>query len=179
MASSAVSSESGVNAWATVAKKSSSLPFTDLPKQQAAIQPPKAVSRNRAGYRIDEELEYNRDEVQRLKRIKLCNQHYLGQGCCHYNAGKADKCPHKHDMKLTSQERYWLRVVARETPCKRGFECDDVKCIYGHRCPFPVATEGSSRGSGSCLNGENCRFPREMHGVDTKVIKYIKVTGAF
>lgn len=24
------------------------------------------------------------------------------------------------------------------TPCKFGSECDDVKCIYGHRCPNDV-----------------------------------------
>ena len=56
--------------------------------------------------------------------------------------------------------------------------CDDKKCIYGHRCPFPVATEGSLRGSGRCLNGEHCRFGHEMHGVDSKIVKTVRVTGA-
>ena len=135
--------------------------------------------RNLKGQRIDDTLDYDRDEVQRLKKLKMCNQHYIGLGCCHYNAGKSDKCPHRHDIRLTTKERYSLRVVARETPCKKGFECDDVKCIYGHRCPFPLATEGSARGSGMCLNGDNCRFSRDMHGVDTKVVKKTLITGAF
>lgn len=165
--------------WAAITKASSAMPFTDLPPAARTAEPAKTISRNIKGQRIDEPLDYDKDEVARLKKIKMCNQHYIGQGCCHWNAGKADKCPHRHDVKLTSQERYWLRVVARETPCKKGAYCDDVKCIYGHRCPFPVANEGSSRGSGMCLNGDHCRFPRDMHGVDTKIVKTIRATGAF
>lgn len=179
--SSATSSEAGLGSWAAVTKSSSGLPFTDLPKSTRPVEPEeKLVLRNIKGQRVDEPLEYDRDEIQRLKKHKLCNQHYVGQGCCHYNAGKADKCPHKHDVTLTPQELYWLRVVARETPCKKGPGCDDTRCIYGHRCPFPKPTEGSNRGAtGSCLNGENCRFPREMHTVDPKIVKMTKVTGRF
>jgi hypothetical protein len=70
-----------------------------------------------------------------------------------------------------------LRVVARETPCKKGHECDDPKCIYGHQCPFPAASEGSMRGSGLCLNGEACRFPASMHGMDLQPMRITKVTG--
>lgn len=180
VASSEYSSESGAaNSWATIAKSSSALPFRDLPQAPSSAAPPKTILRNLSGQRVDETLEYDRDEVLRLKRLKMCNQHYIGNGCCHYNAGKSDKCPHRHDVKLNEHQRYMLRVVARETPCKKGFGCDDTKCIYGHRCPFPLATEGSSRGSGMCLNGENCRFSRDMHGVDTRVVKRILATGAF
>ncbi|KAK4541043.1 hypothetical protein LTR36_008412 [Oleoguttula mirabilis] len=181
IASSGNSSESAsANSWATVAKTSSARLYSELPPTPTnSTSPPKSILRNLKGQRVDQTLEYDRDEVLRLKRLKMCNQHYIGNGCCHYNAGKPDKCPHRHDVKLSNQSRYTLRVVARETPCKKGFECDDAKCIYGHRCPFPLATEGSSRGSGMCLNGDNCRFPREMHGVDTKVVKRTLVTGAF
>ena len=108
----------------------------------------------------------------------MCNQFYIGNGCCHYEAGKADKCPHRHDIKLNAQEKHYLRVVARETPCKRGTHCEDLKCIYGHRCPFPPATEGSMRGA-NCINGENCRFPREMHNMDMVPVKTTKITGTF
>ncbi|KAI7017328.1 hypothetical protein KC355_g3723 [Hortaea werneckii] len=183
MTSSAESSDSGaagLGSWAAITKASSALPYTEIPKASRPFETAaKTISRNIRGQRIDEPMDYDKDEVQRLKRIKMCNQHYIGQGCCHYNAGRSDKCPHRHDIKLTPQERQWLRVVARETPCKKGTECDDVKCIYGHRCPFPVATEGSSRGSGMCLNGENCRFPRDMHITDTKIVKTTRITGTF
>lgn len=202
--SSGNTSDSGISSWAAVTKASASIPFQDLvrnaqqrgsafhvrrdadmPSQARTISgasdpmKPKEIFRNKHGQRIDEPLDYDRDEVQRLKKVKFCNQHYIGQGCCHYNAGKPEKCPHKHERKLNPQELYWLRVVARETPCKKGLYCDDAKCIYGHRCPFPKATEGGMRGSGQCLLGENCRFSREMHEVDVKIVKTIKVTGAF
>jgi hypothetical protein len=29
----------------------------------------------------------------------------------------------------------FLSAIARMTPCRFGLECDDVECIYGHRCP--------------------------------------------
>ncbi|KAK0264199.1 hypothetical protein LTR91_010182 [Friedmanniomyces endolithicus] len=171
--------------WALVAKSSAARLLSSAPTSSSAATPSngtsvaKEILRNRAGHRVDEPLDYDREEVIRLKKLKMCNQHYIGGGCCHYNAGKSDKCPHKHEIRVTAQERYLLRVVARETPCKKGLFCDDKKCIYGHRCPFPVATEGSLRGSGRCLNGEHCRFGHEMHGVDSKVVKTVRVTGAF
>lgn len=182
-ASSTSSDRNAASSWAFVAKSSAAKPLTGSARTSStpSIQTmdKNDIVRNKFGHRIDEPLDYDRDEVQRLKKIKLCNQHYIGIGCCHFNAGKAGKCPHKHDMKLSTPERYWLRVVARETPCKKGLFCDDPKCIYGHRCPFPVATEGSMRGSALCLSGDHCRFGPEMHGVDTKVVTTRKVTGTF
>ncbi|KAK5711479.1 hypothetical protein LTR17_018415 [Elasticomyces elasticus] len=181
--STSISSDaSNGNSWAVVAKSSAARPLTSttrVPTPTNITSVTKEILRNRHGHRVDETLDYDREEVQRLKRLKMCNQHYIGSGCCHYNAGKSDKCPHKHEIKASAHEKYCLRVVARETPCKKGLYCDDTKCIYGHRCPFPLATQGSLRGSGGCLNGENCRFGPEMHGVDTKVVKTLKVIGTF
>ncbi|KAK3679988.1 hypothetical protein LTR78_000365 [Recurvomyces mirabilis] len=181
-------SESGGSTWATLAKARADRPLTDLRKMSSPadvqdLGPPNlrksSISRNRAGQRIDDSFDYDRDEVQYLKKMKMCNQHYIGMGCCHYNAGKPDKCPHKHDIKLNKHQLYCLRVVARETPCKKGLYCADTTCIYGHRCPFPRASEGSMRGSDRCLNGELCRFGADMHGVDTKVVKMTRATGRF
>ncbi|KAK5119010.1 hypothetical protein LTR62_000221 [Meristemomyces frigidus] len=172
------SNSDNINTWAGKVKASAALPFMDKTSASpvsSALTGSSDIPRNRAGQRIDETLEYDREEVQRLKRLKMCNQHFIGLGCCHFNAGKAEKCPHRHDMKLNKHELHCLRIVARETPCKRGLFCDDVKCIYGHRCPFPTASEGSMRGSGRCMNGEACRFNAEMHGVDTRIVKFVKV----
>lgn len=169
-------SDSGSGTWATVTRRNAHNPMRDL----VASTPNGSVAsfnRNKKGQRIDKELQYNREEVQRIKKLKSCNQHYIGVGCCHYNAGKADKCPHNHHYDFTPAELRTLRVVARETPCKKGHECEDPNCIYGHQCPFPLAVEGSLRGSGQCLNGENCRFPASMHGVDQAAIKITRVTG--
>lgn len=162
--------------WSTVASKNAHKPLTELPRPPS--EPANSVKRNRKGQRLDSELEYDHDEVHRIKKLKSCNQHYIGVGCCHWNAGKGDKCPHNHEYKFTATELKWLRVCARETPCKKGHDCDDPKCIYGHHCPFPIATEGSMRGVG-CLNGDACRFPRSMHGMDMTPVKMIKVSGAF
>ncbi|KXL41833.1 hypothetical protein M433DRAFT_146227 [Acidomyces richmondensis BFW] len=184
-ASSRNSSESAAisnNSWANITRASASLPLTDNKPRTPSVldNKPKEVQRNVRGKRIDEVLTYDYNEVHRIKKLKVCNQHYLGvNGCCHFNAGKLEKCPHRHDIKLNKAELYCLRVVSRETPCKKGMECDDIHCIYGHRCPFPAANEGGVRGSGTCLNGENCRFPREMHHADTKIVKIVKVGGAF
>ena len=170
-------STSGSSTWATVTYKNAHKPLLNVhrPTVDAPLEP---IRRNRKGQRLDHELEYEREEVQRLKKLKACNQHYIGIGCCHYNAGKSDKCPHSHHHKFTAAELKMLRVVARETPCKRGHSCDNIKCIYGHQCPFPPATEGSMRGIG-CLNGDACRFPYTMHAMDTHPIKLLRVAGLF
>ena len=170
------SSENGAATWATVTTKNAHRPLKDIPR--ASSDATDVIKRNKYGQRLDNDLEYDRDEVQRMKKLKSCNQHYIGRGCCHFNAGKIDKCPHNHHYKFTSTELKWLRAVARETPCKKSHECDDPDCIYGHHCPFPVATEGSMRGVG-CMNGDLCRFPRSMHGMETVPVKKIRVSGAF
>ncbi|KAK0361064.1 hypothetical protein LTR91_026590, partial [Friedmanniomyces endolithicus] len=129
--STSVSSSDASNptsSWALVAKTSAFRPLTSAPTSSSSVATTstttsvaKEILRNRAGHRVDEPLDYDREEVIRLKKLKMCNQHYIGGGCCHYNAGKSDKCPHKHEVKVTAQERYFLRVVARETPCKKGY----------------------------------------------------------
>ena len=168
-ASVASSGSDRAGGWSVVAAKSKNQPLTDLCRPPP--EPVDTIKRNKHGQRIDEVLEYDRAEVQRLKKLKPCNQHYLNpNGCCHYNAGKADKCPHAHNFTFSPTDLKNLRVVAHETPCKKGHECDDRLCIYGHRCPFPVANEGSMRGIG-CLNGNDCRFPRSMHGMDTVAVR--------
>ncbi len=164
--SSGNTSDNNASTWATVTSKNKHRPLTDRLRRPSnePVEPP--IKRNRAGQRIDIPGDYDRDEVQRVKKMKGCNQHYIGMGCCHYNAGRPDKCPHNHHYNFTRQELKTLRVVAKETPCKRGHECDDKNCIYGHMCPFPLATQGSMRGVG-CLIGDDCRFPRSMHDMDT------------
>lgn len=131
LASSGTTSDTVSSTWATVTSKNKNRPLTDTLRPVSNEPLDTSVKRNRAGQRIDTPGEYDREEVQRLKKLKGCNQHYIGVGCCHYNAGRADKCPHKHSYKFSKTELKSLRVVAKETPCKRGHDCDDVNCIYG------------------------------------------------
>lgn len=176
IASSSAISDVPVSAggWASIAAKNAHRPLKDLPKP--ASEPRKVsgpvIRQNKHEQRLDVHMDYDHDRVYALKQLKLCNQHYIGRGCCHHDAGNG-ACPHKHDYPLTDKDKKWLRVVARETVCKKGTACIDFECIYGHHCPYPKAFEGSMRGIG-CINGNDCRFAREMHGMDMAVAKVIQ-----
>ncbi|GAB7357987.1 hypothetical protein MBLNU230_g0154t1 [Neophaeotheca triangularis] len=167
----------GAFTWSAVARTNQHKPVTTAYQRENA-EPSKDVKRNKQGYRLDDIPEYNREEVQRVKGLKMCNQKYLGiNGCCH----RPEKCPHRHDLVPSNAELKTLRVVARETPCKKGTGCEDPYCIYGHRCPYPAATEGSMRGA-QCVAGVDCRFPLEMHNMDRTPVeqkKTILATGRF
>lgn len=124
------------------------------------------VNRNKHGQRIDsvELKSVPRDELNRLKKMKLCNYHHLMGSC-----PNIPKCNHDHTTKLTKNERNVLKAIARTTPCHNGSACDEPECIYGHRCPW------SEPGSKDCPWGSSCRFERSQHGVDTKIVKLTKV----
>jgi hypothetical protein len=151
------------SAWSRVASRAAKLPFKDLAK----ISPPvktngKVILLNAEGRRLDVAMSYDAQKVAEMKKFKYCNQHYIGKGCCHYICGN-DNCPHRHDVNLSKEDKKWLRLVARETVCKKGTSCRDADCIYGHHCPYPKSGSGSV-----CVNGDSCRF-RAMHGMDLVV----------
>lgn len=133
------------------------------PTPQPTPKAIKEVSRNRLGQRIDPVVQYDPQEVKRIKKMKMCNVHYLRNDCPY------DPCTHDHHYKPNKNELATLRYVSRMTPCKFGSECDDLKCIYGHRCPNDV------EGKTDCRWGENCRFEKELHGIDRIVVKTTKV----
>ena len=149
--------------WASTAMTApqvASPPPTPQPAPQATL---KQVPRNRYGQRIDPVVQYDPNEVKRIKKLKMCNVHFLRNDCPY------DPCTHDHHYKPNKNELATLRYVSRMTPCKFGSECDDLKCIYGHRCPSD--TEGKK----DCRWGENCRFDRELHGIDRTVVRTTKV----
>ena len=111
--------------------------------------------------------------MKRVKKIKMCNMHYLHPNGCKFSEGK---CQHRHDYKATNAEIDILRSVSGETACLNGVRCSDVPCLYGHRCPYPPVTEGSMRGL-VCQMGEKCRFPREMHGIKDATLVRATNTG--
>ncbi|KAL2819127.1 hypothetical protein BJX63DRAFT_382445 [Aspergillus granulosus] len=126
---------------------------------------PKIVERNKYGQRVDrlDIQSIPREEVNRIKKLKLCNYLFL-QGEC-----PNDNCHHDHSRKLTKSELQTLTAVARMTPCRYGLECDDPECMYGHRCPQ------SEPGRKDCYWGSNCRFNTAAHGIDTNIVKVTKV----
>ena len=124
------------------------------------------IDRNRAGHRVDRsDTAIPNYEVQRVKKLKLCNVYYLqsAKDC------SASHCSHRHDYPISNYERKILREVARMTPCYYKFDCDDPDCIYGHRCPQ------SKPGEQGCYYGDDCRFYGWGHGIDTRVVKTTKV----
>lgn len=159
------------NSWAKLAITAADLPQTNTapPREQVPV-----ARHNKKGQRIDPPIPVvEESELYRVKKIKMCNQHYLGKDGCGRPSGK---CGHRHDYRPSASEMKTLVRVSRETPCRNGVGCDEPACIYGHRCPFAVATEGTMRGIG-CLMGTDCRFPIEMHGItDSTAVKFTKIT---
>ncbi|KAG5288781.1 CCCH zinc finger DNA binding protein [Histoplasma capsulatum G186AR] len=112
-----------------------------------------AVLKNKHGQRVDSPIKPSSSIVQSLKSRKLCNPYHL-LGTCHFLA-----CKHEHGERLNDKMMEALRYVARLAPCPSGLECEDENCYSGHRCP-----------NNPC-HRPNCHFPKEMHGVDTKICK--------
>ncbi|KAH7067515.1 hypothetical protein BKA63DRAFT_522281 [Paraphoma chrysanthemicola] len=130
------------------------------------------VPRNRAGQRIDPPaVDYNKDEVNRVKNLKLCNVHYLRKECPY-----GSKCQHDHVYNASAGELKTLRLVARMAFCAKGSACEDKGCIYGHRCTAPLK-KVNGRTTKTCLFGESCKFPPDLHDIDMRVVRaaaYIK-----
>lgn len=159
------SSAATPSTWASMTAAAATGNFIDETISKPSTPSPPKVERNKYGQRVDR-LEFKtipKDELNRIKKLKLCNLYFLLGDCPNLN------CYHTHDHKLTKNERIVLQAVARMTPCHFGTECDDANCIYGHRCPQ------SEIGKKECYWGSNCRFDTAAHGIDTNIVKTTKV----
>ena len=113
--------------WATIGApraQVASPPLTPQPIRSAAS----TIPRNKFGQRVDAVMQYDKSEMKRVQKIKMCNVHFLRQDCPY-----GDDCEHDHFYKPNKNELLTLRYVARQTPCRFGTGCDDIRCIYGHR----------------------------------------------
>lgn len=129
------------------------------------------IARNRAGQRIDPPCkDYDKTEVDRVKKLKLCNVHFLRQECPY-----GHNCTHKHDYEVKRGELATLRLVARMSPCLNGSVCQDVKCMFGHRCPAPSSREKVPKGVKPCIFRDTCKFPIELHDIDSNVVKTLVI----
>jgi hypothetical protein len=157
------------NTWA--AKAAAPAPPGSSPIIYKAVRREEGIARNRAGQRIDPPCkDYNKAEVDRIKKLKMCNVHFLRKECPY------DKqCTHLHDYRPTPGEIATLRLVARLAPCLHGSGCDDAKCIYGHRCPAPPHATRHVKGTKSCIFLDTCKFPEELHDLDLNVVKTLTI----
>lgn len=119
-----------------------------------AKRPISPVHVNAKGQKVDLPLPYS-SNVDGLKRLKLCNQHYLLGRCT------IDGCRHEHDAELSSRHLTDLRYIARTKPCNYGLDCKREGCIYGHHCP-----RDNCGGHGYF----GCKFPDDRHRVDTNIV---------
>lgn len=119
------------------------------------------VPRNKHGQRVDPvDTTIPYQELQRIKRMKLCNIYYLvGKNECSGN------CGHSHTYPLSKDEKNVLKEVARMTACHNRTDCDDIGCIYGHRCPQNKPDKKD------CYYKESCRFEGWGHGIDETVVR--------
>lgn len=158
-----------INSWAAKAAAPAP-PLPALPAYEPADRN-EVIARNRAGQRIDPPCkDYDKLEVERVKKLKLCNIHYLRQECP-YDM----ECTHNHDYNPNRSELAFLRLVARMSPCLNGSGCQDVKCIFGHRCPAPYCKGSIPKGTKFCIFADTCRFPIGLHDIDTNVIKTLVI----
>ena len=158
-----------ITSWAS--KAAAPVPAVPASPLYQPVDREEVIARNRAGQRVDPRCrDYDKAEVDRVKKIKMCNVHFLRNECPY-----GDNCTHLHNYKPTSAEIATLRLVARMAPCQSGSGCQDIKCLYGHRCPAPPAKTKLPLGTKNCIFGETCKFPDELHDIDCNVVKTVVI----
>lgn len=65
--------------------------------------------------------------------------------------------PNVHGPRLPEGELLVLRHKARSLRCSARLLCDDIRCPYGHNCPYAGR---------HCTYGDSCRFS-DTHGIET------------
>ncbi|KAK3072200.1 hypothetical protein LTR53_007231 [Teratosphaeriaceae sp. CCFEE 6253] len=116
-------------------------------------RPTATIKYNRAGHRIDMPVPYDTQISETFMNMhpKPCYEYYLRE--C-----RQTFCGFNHGLVLTPARRNALLNMGRRRPCWLT-TCKDASCYFGHRC---------SR-DGFCNRGATCKFPDEMHNVDTNV----------
>ncbi|PYI06090.1 hypothetical protein BO78DRAFT_124021 [Aspergillus sclerotiicarbonarius CBS 121057] len=115
-----------------------------------------SVQLNSKSQRIDPPLRPSSyKNMVRLRNSKFCNRYHILGECVAGN-----ECSHKHGRRLGVKDTHDLRWISRMNVCPNDIFCTDEKCISGHQCPW-------EHQNGHC--SEECKFPKEMHGVDKAV----------
>jgi hypothetical protein len=91
------------------------------------------ILRDGNGNRIDKILNVNGNLAIAMRKLNLCNWHYLRADCQNQNSGC--KRDHKAPRPLSPENYDALWFVARQGMCRslrKGGSCEDDQCIYGH-----------------------------------------------
>lgn len=132
ISNSSSSSNPTAGSWATTAISNNSRLASPPPTPQPISSASAVIPRNRFGQRIDPPIKFDQSDVKRVKDMHMCNVHFLREDCPY-----GRDCTHDHSYKPNKNELQTLKYVARLTPCRFGSECDEIKCIYGHRYVRP------------------------------------------
>ena len=135
---------------AAAAKEESPIPITRSTSHQQASD---TVQRNGKGHRVDPPIRVPQAVQLFIKNQRVCKNYHL-LGMCAYHERD---CAYTHTP-LSSMQKDALRIFARQMPCESGLQCDDPSCYYGHRCFRDPC------------KSKTCKFPADMHNVDTKVV---------
>ncbi|CAF9937483.1 MAG: hypothetical protein ALECFALPRED_007271 [Alectoria fallacina] len=126
-----------------------------------AADPNAMVPRNSRGQRVDPRPDALTWLIIAARKQKICYEYHL-HGSCTWGP---EPCPNRHmASRLSVHQLNALQVLARELPCNDGNACQNWACCFGHRCPFGAR----------CNKGSICRFSREMHVTDLKVVRHEK-----
>lgn len=116
------------------------------------------IPRNSRGQRVDPRVDGLAWLVADARRRNICYGYRLNDHC----TSSPGPCPRTHlQNTLSIYQINPLQALAREVPCSSGNACQDWTCCFGHKCPF----------DGRCNKGNRCRFPREMHLTDLKIVR--------
>ncbi|KAL8995921.1 MAG: hypothetical protein Q9169_004457 [Polycauliona sp. 2 TL-2023] len=114
---------------ATVSYASTAATANEVRPSSTSLGSPKAGPQfeyiapyNQFGQRVDHPIKARQAALQFIKSKKWCKNHYL-LGYCGYPEGE---CAFPHQPALDETRLNALRVFARQVPCGRGLECDDV-----------------------------------------------------
>ena len=115
-----------------------------------------SVQLNSRSQRVDPPLRPSSyKNMIKLRNSKFCNRYHILGECAPDN-----ECSHQHGCRLSDHDALDLRCISRTNVCPNDIYCTDEKCISGHQCPW-------EHQNGHII--ENCKFPRDMHGVDRTV----------
>ena len=143
--------------WARVSKAGAGAREINVASKKQAAAGPRFILLNAYDERLDAALPKQDTGARnrlfdRTNKKKVCNAYHI-YGRCDNQAF----CDYDHGERLTPSERLSLMYFARKRCCPYKSDCRDVKCLFGHLCPYQEY----------CTDPMDCYF-RDVHHVERK-----------